>query len=123
MGEKIPREDGWKNTRCSVAGRLQVLSLERNLIREVPAAISRLTELTTLSLAGNDSVAAVPAAVGELARLRRLALRSTGVRALPGAVRDLRRRRTTIDLDDDDDDDDDRASPAAAAATTEHVAD
>ena len=98
-----------------------MLSLERNLIREVPAAISRLTELTTLSLAGNDSVAAVPAAVGELARLRRLALRSTGVRALPGAVRDLRRRRTTIDLDDDDDDD--RASPAAAAATTEHVAD
>ena len=122
MGEKIPREDGWENKRCSVAGRLQVLSLERNLSREVPAAISRLTELTTLSLAGNDGVAAVPAAVGELGRLRRLALRSTGVRALPGAVRDLRRRRTTIDLDDDDDDDD-RASPAAAAATTEHVAD
>jgi len=91
-----------------------VLSLERNLIREVPADISQLDELTTLSLAGNDAVAAVPSSVGDLVRLRRLTLRSTRVTSLPSAVDDLR-RRTMIDIGGDDDD--------LGTAATEHVAD
>jgi len=94
-----------------------VLSLERNLIREVPDDIRHLDELTTLSLAGNDAVAAVPPSVGDLVQLRRLTLRSTRVtvRSLPSEIMHLR-RRTTIELGDDDD-------VAGTAAATEHVAD
>lgn len=100
--------------------RLQVLSVERNLIRDVPDDIGQLEELTTLSLAGNDGVVRVPPSVGELARLRRLTLRSTRVRSLPSAVSDLR-RRTMIDLDEDDDDETSASSGRPVA--TEHVAD
>jgi len=97
-----------------------VLSLERNLIRDVPDDIRQLDDLTTLSLAGNDDVAAVPPSVGELVRLRRLTLRSTRVRSLPSAVNDLR-RRTMIDLGDDDDDTGTTSNSEATA--TEHVPD
>jgi len=88
------------------------------LIRDVPDEIRELNELTTLSLAGNDGVAAVPSSVGELERLRRLTLRSTRVRSLPTAVL---RRRTMIDLDDNND----TLSLASSSQTAanEHVAD
>jgi len=105
----------------------QVLSLERNLIRDVSDDIGQLSGLTSLSLAGNDSMVAVPSSVGELVQLRRLTLRSTRVRSLPGAVSDLR-RRITIDIDDGDDDDDDDVVTGAGGTTStgglsEHIAD
>jgi len=108
------------NKSISIDSCTQVLSVERNLIRDVPDDIGQLEELTTLSLAGNDGVVSVPPSVGELARLRRLTLRSTRVRSLPSAVSDLR-RRTMIDLDDDDDDETSTSSGQPVA--TEHVAD
>jgi len=74
--------------------------VERNLLRDVSDDIRQLESLTTLSLAGNDAVAAVPPSVGDLVQLRRLSLRSTRVRSLPSTVNELR-RRTMIDLDDD----------------------
>ena len=74
--------------------------MERNLLRDVSDDIRQLESLTTLSLAGNDAVAAVPPSVGDLVQLRRLSLRSTRVRSLPSTVNELR-RRTMIDLDDD----------------------
>ena len=100
---------------------MQVLSLERNFIHDVPDDIRQLDGLTTLSLAGNDDVSSVPPSVGELARLRRLTLSSTRVSSLPASVDDLR-RHTMIDLDDAEDETG-SATNHAETVTTEHVAD
>ena len=64
---------GWHGVACDAAGRVTELSLDLNqLVGMLPAALGDLARLRTLSLRHNGLRGGVPAELGRLRRLRRL---------------------------------------------------
>jgi Leucine-rich repeat (LRR) protein len=70
---------------------LRRLRIDDNELEHLPDPMRKLTKLTELGVSGNERLAALPAWIGELGRLKRLYLSVCGLSEFPDWLRDLRR--------------------------------